>query len=149
VIQLPEVFYDERARDGTWCRLRYPGHPRGCPNFPKCPAKRPDFQELTDRTWYAVVEKFDLKAQAERMAKAHPEWTERQCRNLLYWQGGVRNRLKAKALKIYVPFADVLLDIPEANGVNIFQTMARVGIHIELEKPDQITKVMLVGKPSK
>ena len=35
MIELKDVVYDMRARDGTWCCLPYPGHGKGCPNFPK------------------------------------------------------------------------------------------------------------------
>ncbi|MHA1286030.1 MAG: hypothetical protein ACTSPB_01380 [Candidatus Thorarchaeota archaeon] len=47
VYSLDEVFYDARARDGTWCTMPYDktgeradgtpifSHPDGCPNFPK------------------------------------------------------------------------------------------------------------------
>lgn len=146
MIRLPEVVSDKRARDGTWCRLPYPGHPKGCPNFPKCPAEHPDFQNLNGLSWHAVIEEFDLQAHAERMAEAHPKWTARQCRNLLYWQGGVRKRLTQKAHRNYDPFADVLLVIPEACGVNVFETMAHVGVHIQRTKPNRIIKVMLIGK---
>lgn len=147
MIRLPELFLEPRARDGTWCKLPYPGHPKGCPNFPKCPAKHPDIQKVNGLSWYAVVEKFDLRAHAEKMAEAHPNWTDRQCRNLLYWQGGVRKRLKEKALREFDPFADVLLEIPEASGINVFETMAHVGIHIQRTRPEQIVKVMMIGKP--
>ena len=147
MIRLPELIFDRRARDGTWCKLPYPGHPKGCPNFPKCPANQPNAQRLDDLSWHAVIEEFDLKAHAEKMAVKHPEWTERQCRNLLYWQGGVRKRLKEKALRAADLFFDVVLEIPEASGINVFETMAHVGIHLRREKPDQIIKVMLIGKP--
>lgn len=147
MIRLPTIFYDKKARDGTWCRLPYPGHPKGCPNFPKCPAKHPDIQKLKGFYWYAVIEKFNLQDHAKKMAAAHPKWTERQCRNLLYWQGGVRKRLTEKAIRAADPFyEDVILKIPEASGVNVFETMAHVGIQIQRNKPGQIIKVILIGK---
>jgi hypothetical protein len=147
MIELTEVVYDRRARNGTWCRLPYPGHPKGCPNFPVCPSKQYDFHELLSWThWYAVIEEFDLLAHALRMKSIHPTWTERQCRNLLYWQGGVKSRLKSKAKALYeCERGDVLLEIPEACGVNVFETMAKVGINIE-RHPDMVRKVMLIGK---
>jgi hypothetical protein len=126
--------------------LPYPGHTRGCPNFPKCPREHPDIRKLKGFTWYAVTEEFDLLAHSKKMAKAHPQWTERQCRNLLYWQGGVRKRLKEKALEQFDPSTDVLLEIPEASGVQVFKTMASVGIQIQRSKPGRIIKVMLIGK---
>jgi hypothetical protein len=147
-IPLKTIYYDVRAR-GPWCRFPYPGHPHGCPNIKKgCLADRPDFKTIADLyEWSAVIEEFDLKSHAEYMkariwADHKKEWTDRQCRNPLYWQGGVRKRLreKAEALK-----GDIVLDIPEACGIDVFKTMASVGIILE-RKPDTVRKVMLVGK---
>jgi len=141
-----KVAYDKRARDGTWCTLPYPGHPRGCPNYPDCVNSRPDFKTFSGYEWYAVVEPFDLKAHADKMHRKHPHWTERQCKNVLYWQGAVRKRLKEKARKFLNPLmGDVLLDIPEASGVNLFKTMAQVGLYLKAN-PDFVYKIMLIGK---
>jgi len=145
MIELEDVVYDERARNGTWCCLPYPNHKKGCPNFPKCISERPDFLSLPNKKWVAITEEFDLKKHARRMKEKHPHWTERQCRNVLYWQNGVRSRLKKKAMKIYHPLCgDILLDIPEANGVNVFATMAKNGVLLKAN-PDYVTKVMMVG----
>jgi len=110
---------------------------------------RKDFLDYKGYDWFAVVEEFDLKSHAEKMKEKHPHWTERQCRNLLYWQNGVRSRLRKKAEALALPFmGDVILDIPEANGVNMFDTMAMHGLVIERQKPDTLHKIMLVGKRS-
>lgn len=145
MIPLTTIVYDPRARNGVWCCHPYPGHPHGCPNFVKgCTLKkRVDFRELENLyNWYAVVETFDLKAHAERMKAKHPNWSDRQCRNPLYWQGTVRASLRDKTV---IMAGDIVLDIPEANGVNVFETMARAGVILEC-KPDIVRKVMLVGK---
>ncbi len=148
MIELSDVVYDRRARDGTWCMLPYPNHPKGCPKFPKCPLEHIDLGAVrfSDLKWFAVIEEFDLKAQAKKMQLRFPKWSDRKCRNLIYWQKGVMSRLYEKACS---PMAnlegDILLDIPEACGVNVFETMAKVGIVID-RHPDIVRKVMLVGK---
>ena len=146
------IILDERAGDGTWCSLPYPNHKKGCPNLGKeqCPPNAPRFKDIAEPPYYAVVVSFDLKAHAERMKEKHPKWSERQCRNLLYWQGGVRKKLKNEAYKLKEdlkkafekPF--IVLEIPEANGVNVFTTMSKSGKRMEISKPDTIHKVMLV-----
>jgi len=147
IIPLETVIVDNRARDGTWCAKYYDGHPKGCPNFPDCPLKRVHFNTLRGYDWYAVVEPFDLKSHAEKMKQKHPNWSERQCRNLLYWQNGVRSRLRKKAEKFAMPLmGDIILDIPEAHGVQVFDTMEKHGLVLERKKPDIIHKIMLVGK---
>lgn len=147
MIKLPRVIYDKRAWDGTWCKLPYPGHPKGCLNFPKCPQSHIDFQDTSKiwTHWYAVIEEFDLEAQALEMLREHPLWSERQCRNLLYWQKGVMKRLREKALADWRP-GDVILEIPEATGVNVFETMAEVGIHLQRNNIRVVKKIMLIGK---
>jgi len=145
-IQLNEVIYDPRARNGTWCTMPYPpNHKNGCPNFPKCIEKRKDFNEYLGYTWYAVIEEFDLKAFAEnrkRLAREKgKEISEWQARNRRHWQNGVISRLKRKAMALN---PDILLDIPEANGVNVFATMAKHGLYLKAS-PDYVYKIMLVG----
>ncbi len=140
-IPLELIVYDTTAR-GLWCRSPYYNHPRGCPNFPKCIQKRPDFKSIEkEYNWFAVMEMFDLKHHAEEMKRKHPHWSERQCKNPLYWQGSVRKRLRDKAIAVK---GDIILDIPEACGINVFETMAQIGIILE-RKPDLVRKVMLVG----
>ena len=146
IIPLDEVVYDARARDGTWCTLPYPDHPKGCPNYPKCISYFRDFRSFQDHRWFAIIEEFDLTTHAEKMKEKHPSWSERQCRNLLYWQNGVRKRLRDKAHN-FRQLGDVLLEIPEACGVNVYETMNKVGVAIQRNKPNLIIKVMLVGKP--
>ena len=147
IIPLETVIVDDRARDGTWCAKYYDGHPKGCPNFPKCIVPRPHFDTYQGYDWFAIVEPFNLKSHAEKMKAKHPNWSDRQCRNLLYWQNGVRSRLRKKAEKFAIPLmGDIILDIPEANGIQLFDTMEKHGLVLERHKPDMIHKIMLVGK---
>uniref|UniRef100_A0A6M3X5Z6 Uncharacterized protein n=1 Tax=viral metagenome TaxID=1070528 RepID=A0A6M3X5Z6_9ZZZZ len=146
IVPLHTVIYDERARDGTWCMAPYPNHPKGCPNFPTCCESRSDFKEFQGYAWFAVIQEFDLKAHAERMKEKHPGWSERQARCVLYWQNSLRKRLREEAQRFAVPLTgDIILDIPEACGVNLFATMAKHGVFLKAN-PDQVIKIMLVGK---
>ena len=67
IIPLEVVIVDDRARDGTWCAKYYDGHPKGCPNFPKCIKPRPHFNTFQGYDWFAVVEPFDLKTHAKKI----------------------------------------------------------------------------------
>lgn len=145
IIPLQDVIFDIRSRNGTWCMLSYPGHPHGCPNFPDCMRERPSFKTYQGYKWYAVLEEFDLTEHAEKMKEKHPGWSDRQARCVLYWQNGVRKRLRDKAKAFCYSKDDIILDIPEANGVNVFATMAKHGVFLKAN-PDQVIKIMLVGK---
>ena len=75
-------------------------------------------------------------------SKSGRVWSDRQCRNPIYWQGGVRSRLMKKAQRLN---GDIILDIPEASGVDVFKTMAEVNIILEKSHPNIVRKVMIVG----
>jgi hypothetical protein len=155
-IELTHIIYDPSARNGKWCCAPYTGHPHGCPNFIKgCTTKRPPFSELIPRyeKWFAIIETFDLKSHAEEKKLKHPHWSSRQCRNPLYWQGTVRANLKRRSerfndyLEFFYGRRGYILDIPEANGIDVFETMAQVGITLE-RVPETVRKIMIVGLPA-
>lgn len=149
VIPLRTIIYNISARDGTWCMHPYENHRRGCPNFEKgCTRRKQPFNEIPFEKyeWYAVIEEFDLKAHANKLKQIYPYWTERQCRNPLYWQGSVRKKLtkQAEDFRWNKSIHSILLNIPEAHGVDVFETMHLHGIILE-RKPDLVKKVMIVG----
>ena len=138
-----------KARD--WCRLPYPDHPHGCPNYGKkdvCPPTAPlitDFIDVSDQVGLVYV-RFDLEAWAAKMKKRHMNWSERQCRNLLYWQGAVNAYLYTKLLS-FTPIDRIYTMCPEAMGVNIISTLKRAGVPIELKPKKYVHKVALFGFP--
>jgi hypothetical protein len=147
IISIKDIVVDERARDGTWCRLPYPGHPDGCPNYPECVQERLHIDEYKGYEWYGVVERFDLKAHVEMMKEAHPDWTESQCREDQGWRDEIAARLMEEAEEFVDPsYNDVILERPEGYGVDMWATMARNGIKLETNEPDIIHKIVLVGK---
>jgi len=80
------------------------------------------------------------------MKKRHPGWSERQARCVLYWQNSVMKRLREKT-KNFASSSDndIILDCPEASGINLFVTMSKHGIQLK-KNPDYVYKIMLVGK---
>ena len=146
-----EIVYDIRARDGTWCTLSYPNHSKGCPKFPKCPSGRPDFRDLNYNEWFAIIVEFDLGRYVELRRLKHPGQSERQLRNLLYWQGKVRAGLRKAILyqtdhNLLGENKDIILDIPEACGINVFETLAKVGILLDRNPQKIVYKTMFIGR---
>lgn len=134
----------------AYCKMPYPGHPHGCPMFgkrPECPPQAPLFFEHFNmyEPFTAVVVEFDIKNHAERMRIRHPKWTERQCRNPLYWQGGIRRTLNFQCKRIAKHGKDVFTLIPEAMGMDVVTTMAAAGIAIEFPVKDIVRKVAIIG----
>ena len=140
-----------KARD--WCRLPYPGHPNGCPNVGNrfdCPPHAPlvgDHFDLQQQMWM-VIEPFNLADHQRRMLARHPNWTDRQTRNVLYWQGGVKARLKEAARRCAWEYPGSIVTLcPEAMGVNVIATLQRQGVGIKVHPDEWVYKVALVGYP--
>lgn len=143
---LDHVVVDSRVRD--WCKLPYPGHSKGCPNYSKklgCPPERPLFASLIETPFTLVAVSFNLGAWAEQMKEKHPEWSDRQARCCLYWQGKVRKRLR-QACERLVTEDDLVLYTPEATGVNVFETCRTVGLILKRNPQDIVWKVAIIGR---
>lgn len=148
VTDLIEINYNCR----NYCKIPYHGHKNGCPNYnknPNCPPQVNIFENIFDRNKniYFVIEEFDLKSHMEKMKLKHPNWTEQQLKNLLYWQGAVRKRLKEKT-KSFISRTDdnmIYTLIPEATGVMVISTALKLGIPIEKTPMNKIFKIALVG----
>lgn len=136
-----------------WCLMPYPGHPKGCPNYgnknhPDCPPHSSiitDFMDLSKPHWLIVVS-FDLAAHVRALSKKHPQWSDRQCRCCLYWQGTPRSQLRkeAQAFSMSKP-GTVSTLCPEGRGVNIFRTCHQHGLTIRKNPKDIVYKIALVG----
>ena len=139
---------DYRARE--WCRLPYPSHPRGCPNYDHkaiCPPKVclvEDFVDL-DRPLWLVVEPFDLAGHMARMRANLPEWSDRQLRCVIYWQGGVNKRLEQGCRELATKVGGVYTICPEAMGVQVIKTAKQSGIPIKPRPDGWVFKAGLVG----
>ena len=66
------------------------------------------------------------------MQQRHLDWTQRQLECCLYWQGKARKELKKEIalFKCAHPEFDIYT-CPEATGINITETMKKVGILLE------------------
>ncbi len=163
IYKIDELIINYRCRG--YCKLPYPGHPHGCPNYgehDECPPNVRYVDELFDLEqplWF-IVEKFDLKSHCDKMKQAHPTWSARQCANLLYWQGGVRHRLLMKTLKFIALQGNINKTpryqgdtkgtlrytlLPEAMGVMVIDTCLALKLPIERQPVNFVHKIALVG----
>ena len=134
------------------CVRPYPNHPRGCPNFfsrKTCPPAAKIFHKVFDlnEPVYAVINEYRLDKHVAKMKKAHPKWTDRQLRCVLYWQGTARKQLKGlvkEALKEHKQY--VATFCPEAMGVDITKTLAAAGVQLEWPPVVTVRQVALLGK---
>jgi len=147
-----------RVKDLQWnsglrklCTRRYPGHPRGCPNFGKrdsCPPQAPLINETLDLTQpvWVIYNDFDLASHVAKMRARHPNWTERQMYCLLYWQPTARKHLRAVIEEFLQQHPGLLVvSTPEAQGVDVTSTMRGVGIYLEWPPRNVAYQVVLAG----
>ncbi len=148
VLPIEELVVDYRTR--AWCKLPYPGHPEGCPNFGKkeiCPPRAPLIEQVIKPPFFLVGVKFNLKKHTERMKRKHPDWSKRKARCLLYWQKKVNKRLRELSEKVSSNIPDSkIVYIPEATGVDVFETCRKNGLTLD-KNPDEIVwKIAIIGK---
>jgi len=127
------------------CALPYPGHPKGCPNLGERDICPPTASTLTSGRYILVGVQFNLSRWAARMRVKHPEWSDRQCRCCLYWQGTVRRDLREtiQALNLPEPEADYC---PEAGGADITEMMKNLGHPLEWPPIDSVWKIALLPR---
>ena len=104
------------------------------------------FYDLSKRV-VAIYNNFDFKGHVDRMREKHPDWSKRQLECCLYWQGTARKELKRR-IKIFEILAHeryVVNIVPEAMGVNVTETMKRVGIELEWPPVNVAYQVAMAG----
>lgn len=142
-----------KARE--WCKLPYPDHPHGCPNYGKrysCPPLAPVINDYLDinRQVYLVVIEFDLHEHVSRMKSLHPHWSDRQARCVLYWQGSVNKELQDECDNFEWLNPGMITTLcPEAMGVNVIATALHCGIPVKTKPIDKVFKIALAGYPAK
>jgi hypothetical protein len=102
------------------------------------------------RQVYAVYNAFDFGSHVARMRGKHPEWSNRQVECCLYWQGTARVQLREQVVAFFGTAAGrsmigVVLDCPEACGVDVTATMRLIGIELEWPPKTVAYQVALVG----
>ena len=137
------------------CVRPYLNHKRGCPNYGKkkgCPPGVPMFDSVYDltRPVFAIYNIFDFKGHVDRMREKHPDWSKRQLECCLYWQGTARKKLK-ELIEIFKKLVPVgtgwysITTVPEAMGINVTETMKRVGIELEWPPVNVAYQIAMAG----
>ena len=143
-ITVDELYWEPMEKIKKWCALPYPDHKDGCPNLPDCKhfKKGRGHQILESTKLHLVVAVFDIEAYAKKMKRVHPTWTDRQCRNLLYWQQTLRKKLEGFIHEELGQRARIYWGA-EGAGVNFIRTMKHFGI--ELDKFNDLKTVRMIA----
>jgi hypothetical protein len=109
------------------------------------------FDETFDRkaVGWCVWEEFDLAAHAARMKEAHPDWTDYQCRNVLYWQGAVKKKRNERVHEwfrrkgLWGQYAG----ITEGFCINVYATLRHAGLPLDpIKNIQQMKKLCFIVK---
>ena len=149
IIPVKRLIHTPQAK--TWCKIKYHQHAKGCPkDVNECSRGGLYITDIIDieRPMFLVHSEFNLEAWEQKMAERHPEWTKRQCRNLLYWQSKSRKQLKERVSLTYrynVGF-QWSTTCPESYGVNVYATARVSGLILEPIKTLKVCRhVALLG----
>ena len=140
------------TKTNIWCKLPYPRHPKGCPNYGKkahCPPDSLNIKEVLNlkKPIYIVYNEFDLAAHMKRMSRLHPNWSEAMLRNVYYWQNKSRAQLKTRISTAMILLnTNVHIANAEAMGVNLYATCFVNGLKLERIKTLKTCRhVALIG----
>lgn len=136
------------------CYRPYQNHPKGCPNFgkrPTCPPRCLKLENAFDvpKGFWVVWVDFDFAIYRRNMKRKHPNWSQRQIDCCLYWQGGVKKKLKEAVVDLMY-YLDgrgdwYATDCPEAFGVNVTETMKTLGVILEWPPENIVYKIAIIG----
>jgi len=134
IIEVDRVYHNRKT--GQWCKIPYPNHPKGCPKYGEddCPPNTPFITEVLDlrRPTYIAFSEFNLHAHVETMRSKYPLWSERQLRNVLYWQNTSRKQMRQRArIARFIRGADIIIECPEGMGVNVYVTCYKSGMPLQ------------------
>lgn len=152
-IQIKDLFFTLKTKE--WCKLPYPNHKNGCPNYnksPFCPPNSPYYKEKIKKykNLKLVIASFDFHQYKTKMKQIHPNWTNRQLGNVLYWQSQVKKKLKEYISKLK---PDLILGCGsglgtysiESVGINIIRSLIHLKIEIQVKPKEYIKLICLIG----
>lgn len=153
VCLLDVVIQAEQVRNA--CKCPYRGHPKGCPNYnnpkrPTCPPKAKLYDKAYDlrKPVHAVVVTMNFDKHVAKMASNPKLKTEAQRRCCLYWQEGLRSRLRERCKAFIKEHPGYVADLcPEAGGVNVIATLRKVGIRLQVPPRNIVSKVAFIAYP--
>ncbi|MBD3228697.1 MAG: hypothetical protein GF329_10980 [Candidatus Lokiarchaeota archaeon] len=160
------IIFTKKTR--KWCLLPYPNHPRGCPNYNKNPLCPPFAEFLEEKVkkfnyFYLIYAVFNFREYTRKMMKRHPTWTERQARNLLYWQNSIKKMIRDHLkrilhensnLEFYLlgcgsgfndkSFKQEKIYSMEAAGINVFSVLKNNDISFEIKPKNRVILTTLL-----
>ena len=139
-----QIVWEPVEKIQRWCRLPYVAHSNGCPNADDCKFFDHELKDVlaVNRPLSIAWVEFNIDDYEERMRVKHPTWTQRQCRNLLYWQTSLRKHLVERCREKYNG-SKIILGA-EGGGVNFHRTMRALGVKLDLPRDLHTIRVIAI-----
>ncbi len=136
------------------CAKQYEGHKKGCPNYGKksmCPPNIPMFDEVFDveKDIYCIYYAYNIKKHMDNMKEKHPNWTDRQLRNVLYWQGTAKKEHKKIVNEFLKDHTEYEVIAPEAMGIDVTGSVKTIGIDLEWLPVNKSYRIAFAAIPKK
>lgn len=139
----------------SMCIRPYKNHKNGCPNFGRLLACPPNIPCMYDEIFdvsdvYAVVTKFDLNSYFAKRIEKRPDLPLGQIKNLRVWQSIA---IKENDLALHDFYLEnknlcnyVSTRMLECMGVDVVNTMKKVGVNLKFPVDDYAFRVSFVAK---
>lgn len=136
------------------CVREYPNHKKGCPNYgekPMCPPNILMYDQVFNikKDIYLIYTIYKLGDHIREYKAKFPNWTERQLRNVIYWQGTAKRIHKEEIKKFMSLHKDLnyVAVTPESFGVDVTETLANVGIDLPWPPVEESYRVSFAAEP--
>lgn len=142
-----KITVNNKLKD-TWCKLPYPGHPNGCPNYRKkrdCPPNTPFIFDILEEPFWLVGIRFDIKNKGKPIEN-YSSFSEENC--CCFPPGQNENIFRQEIQKTLGKESDIqILYKPEAYGVDVFKTCKDNDLDLEFFPPKKyLWKIVVAGK---
>ncbi len=135
------------------CVKPYPLHKYGCPKYGEelCPPNIQMYDQVfnTNKDIYLIYTTYPLGEHMRKMKKKYPYWSERQLRNVIYWQETAKRIHKEKIIQFLELYKDLkyIAITPEALGVDVDATLKSIGINLDWPPTEDSYRISLAAEP--
>lgn len=142
---VPLVLHDAKTVHQL-CTQQYPKHKKGCPNFNHKEGCPPHIQHISQQydleSINILLLKFPFSYYITLKQQEHPDWSLRALSNQRHWQNHLKGTLNEywKNIKDKYP-GYKLIKNPEAQGVNVDETLKELNIDLQWPKTDEYDEI--------
>ncbi len=145
---IPLVLHDMKTVHQL-CTQKYYNHSKGCPNFNKKDGCPPHIQHISQQydleSMNMLLLRFPFYYYITLKQQEHPDWSLRELSNQRHWQNHLKGTLNEYWKNIKNEYPEYkLIKNPEAQGVNVEETLSNIDIPLNWCKQDEYENITQV-----